>query len=54
MTSVSLVGAQIIGLMMARYIAELEPLASLPAERVVDMIAPPLQRYLPQPLPQKD
>ena len=54
MTSVSLVGAQIIGLMMARYIAELEPLASLPAERVVDMIAPTLQRYLTQPLPQKD
>ncbi len=51
---VSLVGSQIIGLMMARYIAELEPLASLPAERVVDMIAPTLQRYLTHPLPQKD
>ena len=51
---VSLVGSQIIGLMMARYIVELEPLASLPTERVVDMIAPTLQRYLTGPLPNKD
>jgi tetracycline repressor-like protein len=29
---VSLVGSQIIGLMMARYIAEVEPLASQPAD----------------------
>jgi hypothetical protein len=40
--------------MTARYIVELEPLASLPAERVVDIIAPTLQRYLTHPLPQKD
>jgi hypothetical protein len=51
---VSLVGSQIVGLMTARYIVELEPLASLPAERVVDIIAPTLQRYLTHPLPQKD
>ena len=47
------VGSQIIGLMMARYIVEVEPLASLPAERVVEMIGPTLQRYLMHPLPHK-
>jgi AcrR family transcriptional regulator len=47
----SFVGSQLIGLMMARYIVGVEPLASLPAERVVDMIAPTLQRYLTHPLP---
>jgi AcrR family transcriptional regulator len=51
---VSLVGSQIIGLLMARYIVQVEPLASVPAERVVDMIAPTLQRYLIHPLPRKD
>lgn len=51
---VSLVGSQIIGLMMARYIVEVEPLASLPAERVAELIAPTLQRYLTHPLTQKD
>jgi AcrR family transcriptional regulator len=47
---VSLVGSQIIGLMMARYIVKVEPLASLPADRVVALIAPTLQRYLTHPL----
>lgn len=47
---VSLVGSQVIGLVMARYIVEVEPLASLPAGRVVEMIAPTLQRYLVDPL----
>ena len=51
---VNLVGSQIIGLVMARYIVEVEPLASLPAERIVDMIAPTLQRYLTHPLTQKN
>lgn len=50
---VSLVGSQIIGLMMARYIARVEPLASLPAERVVQLVGPTLQRYLMQPLPSR-
>jgi AcrR family transcriptional regulator len=47
----SLVGSQIVGLLMARYIVGLEPLASLPAERVAASIAPNLQRYLVEPLP---
>jgi hypothetical protein len=50
----SLVGSQIIGLTMTRYIVELEPLASLPAERVADMIAPTLQHYLTHPLTRMD
>lgn len=49
---VGLVGSQIIGLVMARYIAEIEPLASLPLERVVEVVAPTLQRYLLEPLVQ--
>jgi AcrR family transcriptional regulator len=51
---VGLVGSQIIGLVMSRYIVEVEPLASLPADRVVELIAPTLQRYLTQPLPRSD
>jgi AcrR family transcriptional regulator len=51
---VSLVGSQVIGLMMARYIAEVEPLASLPAERLVKLVGPTLQRYLTQPLTPDD
>lgn len=47
---VSLVGSQIVGLVMARYIVQVEPLASLPADRVVELIAPTLQRYLTRPL----
>lgn len=43
---VSLVGSQIIGLVLARYVIQVEPLASLPAERVASLIAPTLQRYL--------
>jgi AcrR family transcriptional regulator len=47
----SLLGSQIVGLLMARYIVGLEPLASLPASRVAAAIAPNLQRYLVEPLP---
>jgi AcrR family transcriptional regulator len=42
----NLVASQIIGLVMARYVARLEPLASLPADEVVPLVAPTLQRYL--------
>jgi hypothetical protein len=42
----TLVGSQVVGLVMARYIVRVEPLASLPAERVAAAIAPNLQRYL--------
>jgi AcrR family transcriptional regulator len=46
----TLVGSQVIGLTMARYIVQVEPLASAPAEDVVAAIAPTLQRYLLEPL----
>lgn len=46
----SLVGSQVVGLVMARYVVGVEPLASLPSERLVAAIAPTLQRYLVEPL----
>ena len=46
----TLVGSQVVGLVMARYVVGVEPLASLPAERVAAAIAPTLQRYLVEPL----
>lgn len=46
----NLVGSQVVGLVMARYVIGLEPLASLPAPAVARAIAPNLQRYLTEPL----
>jgi AcrR family transcriptional regulator len=46
----TLVGSQVIGLTMARYVVQLEPLASAPAESVAAAIAPTFQRYLLGPL----
>jgi len=40
-----LVISQMAGIMVTRYLLELEPLASLPSERVVEIVAPTLQRY---------
>jgi AcrR family transcriptional regulator len=42
----TLVGSQVIGLAMARYIVKVEPLASAPPAQVVAAIGPTLQRYL--------
>jgi AcrR family transcriptional regulator len=42
----TLVGSQLIGLMMARYIIKVEPLASAPAGQVAAAVGPTLQRYL--------
>lgn len=42
----SLVGSQMIGLVMARYIVRVEPLASATVDQVVAAVAPTLQRYL--------
>ena len=41
-----LVATQMIGLLVARYVLAIEPLASLPREQVVAWVAPNLQRYL--------
>lgn len=43
--------SQLMGVVVARYIVGLEPLASLPAREVAAMIAPNLQRYLTGDLP---
>ncbi|VBA57820.1 TetR/AcrR family transcriptional regulator [Mycobacterium attenuatum] len=40
------VASQLIGVAMARYIVKVEPFASLPAEQIVQTMAPNLQRYL--------
>jgi AcrR family transcriptional regulator len=46
-----LVASQLIGLVMARYVLRLEPLASSSAEELVATYAPTVQRYLEVPLP---
>ncbi|ODQ95757.1 TetR/AcrR family transcriptional regulator [Mycolicibacterium holsaticum] len=48
---VQFVASQLVGVVMARYILELEPFKSLPVEQIVDTIAPTLQRYLTGELP---
>lgn len=48
---IPLVASQLIGLIVVRYLLRIEPLASLPADQVVDRIAPNIQRYLTAPLP---
>mgnify|MGYP000008706003 CR=1 FL=1 len=42
----ALVGSQLIGLGMMRYVVRLEPLASAPREDVVAAVGPTVQRYL--------
>lgn len=46
----NLVGSQIVGLLMARSVVGVEPLASLPARAVAEAVAPALERYLVGPL----
>jgi len=45
----SLVGSQLVGLAMLRYVVKVEPLASAPVTRVAAWIGPTLQRYLTDP-----
>lgn len=47
----SLIASQMIGLIVARYLVEIEPLASMPAADVVAAVGPTIQRYLADPLP---
>jgi AcrR family transcriptional regulator len=49
-----LVGSQLVGLGLNRYVLKLEPLASAPAEELVALIAPTVQRYLTRPLTERD
>jgi AcrR family transcriptional regulator len=46
----TLVGSQVVGLVMARYVVAVEPLASLDPDRLIAALAPNLQRYLVGPL----
>jgi AcrR family transcriptional regulator len=45
-----LVLSQLVGLVVARYLLALDPLASTPAEEIVAWVGPTLQRYLDGPL----
>ncbi|WP_248580148.1 TetR family transcriptional regulator [Nocardioides sp. InS609-2] len=47
----SLVASQVIGLILMRYVLQVEPLASMSGEQVVATYAPTIQRYLTGPLP---
>ena len=46
----TLVGTQVIGLAFAREIVGVEPLPSLRAQELVELVAPTFQRYLTEPL----
>ncbi|MUM17730.1 TetR/AcrR family transcriptional regulator [Mycobacterium sp. CBMA271] len=42
---------QMLGIVMARYIIKLEPIASMSADEIADMVGPNIQRYLTGDLP---
>jgi AcrR family transcriptional regulator len=46
-----LVASQVVGLILTRYVLEVEPVASMPAEDLVAIYGPTIQRYLTGPLP---
>jgi AcrR family transcriptional regulator len=48
---INLVGSQLAGLVIARYVVAVEPLASMPPAAVATAVAPTLQRYLLEPIP---
>ena len=48
---VQFVASQLVGVVMARYILELEPFKSLPVAKIAETIGPNLQRYLTGDLP---
>jgi AcrR family transcriptional regulator len=50
----ALAGSQLVGLMMARYVVGVEPLASAPRETIVRSIGPTIQRYLTRDLGPSD
>ena len=50
-TRLALVASQTAGLLVARKVLGIEPLASMPVEEVVALVAPTLQRYMTEPLP---
>jgi AcrR family transcriptional regulator len=46
----ALIGSQLMGLGLCRYILRLEPIASLSGDEVIAGVAPTIQRYLTQPI----
>jgi AcrR family transcriptional regulator len=50
----NLVGSQLVGLVMTRYVIAIEPLATMPPDAVAAAIAPTIQRYLHGPLSPHD
>ncbi len=48
---VQFVASQLVGVVMARYILELDPFKTLPVEQIAQTIGPNLQRYLTGDLP---
>jgi AcrR family transcriptional regulator len=42
----SLIGSQVVGVIMLRYVWQIEPLASLADDALVALVAPTIQRYL--------
>jgi AcrR family transcriptional regulator len=46
-----IVASQVMGLIFMRYLLQVEPIASMPADEVVATYAPTIQRYLTGPLP---
>lgn len=49
-TRAVLVGAQVVGLALARHVVQVEPLASMTSAEVVEIFAPTFQHYLVEPL----
>ena len=49
----ALLGSELFGLVLARYVVGLEPIASAEVESLVAWYGPTLQRYLVEPLPQQ-
>lgn len=44
-----LAASHMVGIAILRYVLKAEPLASAPPEKIIEMVAPTLQRYLADP-----
>ena len=45
----SLAASQMLGVLLARYVVQIEPMASADPEQLIAVLAPTLQRYLTEP-----
>lgn len=50
---ISLIATQIAGVVVIRYVLKVDPVASMPAEQLVQAIGPNIQRFLTDPLPKE-